>query len=435
MPDSHTTLTTRKPVAPAIFTPARIIMAVAGVTLAATLVIAAAMQPATLPAAPAAPAAPAGPAGVIRHGLAAPLPRMPGTIRLATYNIENLFDDKDDPTLSGEQEDKEMTKPLAHREAVAAAIKAIDADVIALQEIESLQALTWFRDTHLQGLGYDHIASLDSGDGRGIECSVISRFPIIESKVYAGVALGGMHPAKWGNEENRDAGQPVVFRRSPLLARIVIPAEKIAKLAAVEGSMIAKDVPSPESAKPYELDLFVIHFKSGRPGGYWREAEARKTGELANEVLKANAEANVVILGDFNAQMNEEPMKILAKAGWNNLLADRAARDSRTTTHSSDRTIDHVLYSSTLSGEMLFPSRFVLGTMNRPSGQDWRTTPPPAGYAADHYPLVVDIAPVNRAESKEIPTMPGANPAAASSASSSLTPTPTPAKPTAEPAK
>jgi len=383
---------------------AKAMLSLAVITTVVAVAVAAIQQPAVItPASAAKPAAditpkPATTAGSVRHGIKEPRPRTPGTIRLAAYNLENLFDDKDDPALSGENDDKAMTKPLAHREALAKAIKAIDADIIALQEIESLEALTWFRDNHLQGLGYEFISSLDSGDHRGIECSVLSRFPLKDVKVFKDMPLGGVHPDKWGEEANREAGKPITFRRSPLQVTVVVPPEKVAALGKL------KDPAAPATeAKPYELTLFVVHYKSGRPGAYWREAEATKTAELAAAVLKDNPEANIAILGDCNAIQTDEALQILYRQSWLDLFADRAPRDVATFTHSSDRTIDHIMFHKNLSGELAFESRFILGTPVRDKGVDWRTTAPPDGYAADHFPVVVDLFPTDLPPTEKVP--------------------------------
>ena len=80
-----------------------------------------------------------------------------GSVRLAAFNVENLFDGKDDPTLSGEYDDIKMTTDETRLKNLAAAIKSLDADVLALEEIESEECLKWFRDTYLKDLGYDHL--------------------------------------------------------------------------------------------------------------------------------------------------------------------------------------------------------------------------------------------------------------------------------------
>ena len=113
-----------------------------------------------------------------RFGRENPLPKRDGSIRVASYNMLNLFDPVDDPALSGNYDDLPMATSSDRCESMARAIKALDADILCLQEIESEEALKWYRDTYLKGLGYDHLASKDVGYYRGVEQSVLSRFPI-----------------------------------------------------------------------------------------------------------------------------------------------------------------------------------------------------------------------------------------------------------------
>lgn len=331
-------------------------------------------------AAPAAPPAPAVPErtktqGVIRHGVTEAPAKPAGAVRVASYNIENLFA----PAAEGRMGDAKARgtepKPEAHMKAVADAIRKVDADVLALQEIESLETLTTFRDTYLKGMGYDHIASLDAGDDRGIEQSVLSRFPIKEAKNWLHLPLGGNHPAN-RTESDRVAGGPIQFKRSPLMAAIELPA--------------AKDAPA--GAAPQTLTLFVVHFKSGgRADGYWREREADKTASLAKETLAADPSTSVIILGDFNARPQERAFKFVSGAGFEDAFGDLPDGDPKYITHSSDRVIDHLMLSPRAAAGLVKETRFVFGTINRPAGVDWRTTEAPEGWASDHYPVVVDL--------------------------------------------
>lgn len=323
----------------------------------------------------------------LRFGSKEPIKRTPGCIRVMTFNLENLFDDKDDPSLTGKSEDKTMTKPAEHCKAAAEAIKRCDADVVCVQEVESLEALTQFRDTYLKDAGYEHIVSIDTGDPRGIECSVLSRLPLKDVKVFTGMALGGVQPEMIGNEKNDFAGMPIVFKRSPLQVTVEVSAAKVAELAKAAGEEV-------KDPKPYRLTLFVVHHKSGR-ADFWREKEAAKTVELAQEIIKKDAAANVMVLGDCNAMLRDEALKIYERAGFMDLFKDRSAKDNEVVTHSSGRIIDHVFYNMNAGNEVQKKSRFVLAMPCRPEGFDWRTTPPPAGIASDHFPVVVDIKPVD----------------------------------------
>lgn len=345
--------------------------------------------------------------GVRNWGIAEPLPRTPGTFRLATYNVENLYwpksknakpsADKPAPDAKPEaktDKDESGTSPKSDSAclAVAAAIKRIDADVLAVQEIESLETLTAFRDKYLSGLGYDHIASIDAGDPRGIECGVLSRFPLSGAKVYLHEKLEGVHPEKLGRDANPEAGKPLIMKRSPLQVTVTIPAAKVAELLKIQDAAAA-------GVKDYQLTLFTVHHKSGREFGFLRAAEAKKTAEIANGLLREHPQLNVVILGDCNAQGKEAAIEAYLAAGFTDLFGDRQREDATSITHSSGRAIDHIFFNPNAAREIAPGSRFVLGTADRPKGSDWRTTPAPSDWASDHYPVVVDLRPVETAPS------------------------------------
>lgn len=60
---------------------------------------------------------------------------------------------------------------------IAARIKAMDVDVLAVQEVEHVEILKSFNKEYLSGL-YDHIALVEGNDQRLIDVGVLSKFPI-----------------------------------------------------------------------------------------------------------------------------------------------------------------------------------------------------------------------------------------------------------------
>jgi endonuclease/exonuclease/phosphatase family metal-dependent hydrolase len=316
---------------------------------------------------------PAAPADSIYFGSREIPPRTPGTVRIATYNLLNLFDDIDDPAYSGDVEDIDDAKPESEREALAAAIRRLDADVLALQEIESESALREFRDEHLGALGYEHLVSVDTGDPRGIECAVLSRFPIQNVEHWAGLELGGVHPDLWGSGANWNAGRPITFKRSPLRVDVAVR----------DGAG--------ETTEPYMLTLFVLHNKSGAPGGYWREAESRKIAELVDAARTADPDAKIVVLGDMNARDDEPSVRLLLDAGLTRVAPFDPSRQDATASHESGRRIDHILVSDAALRELVDGSGFVMGMPSRAPGADWRAVPPPEGFASDHFPVAVEL--------------------------------------------
>ncbi len=313
----------------------------------------------------------------LRYGRAEAPARSPGAIRLATYNVLNLFDDVDDPALGGRFDDlfdrrvDQREKPEAQRIAVAKALRELDADIVGLQEIEGEHALELLRTSYLDGMGYDHVATIDVGQERGIQQAVLSRYPIREVRVWPNLPLRGEHPALYGDEPNRYAGEPLTYRRSPLFVHV--------------------EIPVPESdGWPYDLGVFVIHHKSGRHNDYWRDAEAVALVDLVERIVRHGPTMDVAIIGDFNAVDGDLCLDVYREAGF------RSVRGDRSPTHESGRAIDDILVNDLLLDQIDDGSDFVLGTTLRPEGADWRTTDPPSGFASDHLPVAVDLVPVMR---------------------------------------
>lgn len=310
-----------------------------------------------------------------RYGFKQAKPKPAGEIRIATYNVENLFDDKDDPNLKDRYEDKNMTKPKATCEAAAKAIRAVNPDILALQEIESKEALLWFRDTWLKDMGYQYVSSIDAGDERGIEQGVLSRFPITSETNWPKADLGAQGPAG-----SPLAGQTLQFHRSPLKVEVQVPA-------------------TAAGGKPYDLTLFVVHQKSGKDWGWFREIESKKIVSLVRDVTLAKPSANIVVLGDFNAISNDESFKTYLAGGLMNVYQGKdLGRNPDFITHASGRCIDHILVSRSMAQEINPQTLFVLGTPILPEGTDFRLAKELPGYASDHFPVVLDIKPVEAAE-------------------------------------
>ncbi len=312
----------------------------------------------------------------VRFGENTARPRTPGTIRIATYNAMNLFD-SDPVTRTHSEGDPAPIKPAEERAALAEGIRAIDADIIAMEEVESLAVLTAFRDKYLRGLGYDHLQLVESEDPRGIDNAVLSRFPIVNTQSYNDRPIGGKHPALEAGRPNPLAGQDIKFRRTPLRVDIKIPGTAYGA-----------------SEKDSELiTILAVHHKSGRGSDYWRIAEAKGVIEIVREIEKNDPAARVAVLGDFNGQVNDQNGKIYLDAGLFDSFAGRDAKEPRNISHESGRRIDLILLNKSLHDEMVKDSEFIYGMPARPEGADWRTTLPPPGYASDHYPVVIDFKP------------------------------------------
>lgn len=207
-------------------------------------------------------------------------------IRVATFNVENLFarfrfDNRVDPRSAirdgwnadetffsiGDEVQKRLT---------AQVVDALDADVLGLQEVESLDTLKRFRDQMLHGgrERYPHVMLIDGNDRRMIDVGLMSRFPIVHVRSYQHL---------WDND-----------RDEPMFSRDCLEAD-----IAVDGHGL--------------LTVYVNHFKSMRPApgnepSFGREQTREKRNAQAKTVrsiVEARfghdaGHAPFVILGDFN---------------------------------------------------------------------------------------------------------------------------------------
>lgn len=117
------------------------------------------------------------------------------TIRIATFNVENLFArwkfkegiDPSEANKNGWSVDSTAFQPLSvdDKAITGAAVREIDADVIALQEVENVDTLKHFRSEFLGGRAvYPYVAGVDGNDPRLIDVAVLSKLPITLIRSY-----------------------------------------------------------------------------------------------------------------------------------------------------------------------------------------------------------------------------------------------------------
>lgn len=116
-------------------------------------------------------------------------------LRVATFNVQNLFarwrfKEGFDPAKANERGwivEETQFEELGQdsKEITGQAIKEIDADVLALQEVEGVDTLKRFRDVFLGGFdAYRYVAGIDGNDKRLIDVAFLSRLPIVHVRSY-----------------------------------------------------------------------------------------------------------------------------------------------------------------------------------------------------------------------------------------------------------
>lgn len=203
-------------------------------------------------------------------------------MRLATFNVENLFSRYRfvagiDPLMAAQEgfTAEDLRHRIADPEAkhlTAELILLLQADVLALQEVEDMSTLRRFRDRYLGGrAAYPHLVVIEGNDSRSINVGVLSRLPIV-------------HVRSWQHLTDPVNGQ-LLFSRDCLEVDIEVAAGRA-------------------------LTLFVNHFKSMRDDiGDGGRARTRALRQRQCEAVKAIVQQRFgehagdhawVVLGDFN---------------------------------------------------------------------------------------------------------------------------------------
>lgn len=109
-------------------------------------------------------------------------------VRVGTFNCENLFARfrfRSNVKVANATKDGFTINDLAfdflkpdEKTLTGQAIRALDADVIALQEVENFDVLKRFRNQYLKPLKYTYGVLIEGNDPRFIDVAVLSRFPL-----------------------------------------------------------------------------------------------------------------------------------------------------------------------------------------------------------------------------------------------------------------
>jgi endonuclease/exonuclease/phosphatase family metal-dependent hydrolase len=206
------------------------------------------------------------------------------TFRVATYNVENYLDQ---PT-----ESRPHVKSAEARAKIRESIEAVKPDVLALEEMGTTNALLELRASlKADGLDFpfwEHISGADTN----IHIAVLSRLPIVASRPHT------------NNLFLLDGRQ---FR--------------------VERGFADVDI---RVAANFTFTLIAAHLKSRRPvpdadEAEERLAEAKILRGIIDEHFKADPDAKLIVLGDFNDTKDSDSMKEIIGRGKFKLTDTRPA--------------------------------------------------------------------------------------------------------------
>lgn len=303
-----------------------------------------------------------------------------GALRLAQFNVLNLFDTVDGPSrgpdrLSPAEYELKLTKlSLAIRDELGSP------DVIALQEIENEQVLKdLVARPELKHLGYESVI-MPGNDLRGINVAVLYRKELVSLRnaEQFNTKVKGLEPAKG------QIDPALLFARPPL----VVDFEHRGAAQAAEGAG--------------HLTLIVNHFKSKLGGSGFdirRVHQAEAVAGIVDARRAADPYANVIVLGDLNALPREKPIqKLLRNADGTRRLVDTALRvphEERYTYvyRGKKNLLDHIMVTPELDKSVLDMSIKRIST----GATEEQIKSSKTGYgASDHDPMILALD-LNRA--------------------------------------
>ena len=252
------------------------------------------------------------------------------SVRFATFNVYWLFDDE--PPLerwADRRRNQTWEQTLAK---VADAIAEIDADVIALQEVEGRRAVKRLNDALAErNKSYSHFwvgAGTDPFTGQDV--AIMSRFPNITEPILAYPALR----QDFSSEEGRD------------------------RVAALQKFM---RVDLEISGHP--VTVYALHLKSKRGNQVDSDSERLAQAKMIRRLVRARLEKgrpNVVVMGDFNDGPDSEALREirgLNDSSWNmsHASASETMQGEPWTLKFGDKrqALDHILLSKFLFDEVI----------------------------------------------------------------------------------
>ncbi|MEO1653083.1 MAG: endonuclease/exonuclease/phosphatase family protein, partial [Bacteroidota bacterium] len=237
------------------------------------------------------------------------------SIRLLSWNVEHFVDKYDNPYIQSDRESLPDSNKVKERcRLLAEALRAIDADVVVLQEFESQPFLQQIEAEYLSDMGYRFFASSPAPTWY-MNVVIMSRFPLGVVHGYGSVTT----PVEGSlNKDSLPETQNHINTR--MLSVEVFVNEK------------------------YSFILTGLHLKAGRG----ERNEAMRSGQINflnaqfRRYRKERSRTNQVILGDLNCTPDSKEFALITDDGhrFYNIWADG------TLTHPADqpaRQLDYIL--------------------------------------------------------------------------------------------
>jgi len=274
----------------------------------------------------------------------------PDAFSVATFNVENLFDDVVDPDKLQTRDANSLLTAQEYARKLNKVAQAIHDDlreptILGVQEVEKIEVLEALAAQPVIETDYEAVL-LEGPDGRGIDVGLLydrSRVTLLRAEQRQGCTTlspetgGPGIPCDSDGDGTEDGN--LLFSRPPLVVRLL-----------VKGA---------DGGEGRVLWLIVNHFKSKRGGVELtqprRVAQARFVAGLVREIQASAPGADVIVLGDLNDGLGTETLDVLTREAGLIDLWSQAPRPTRYTFifNGVADILDHILVTPGLAQRLL----------------------------------------------------------------------------------
>ncbi|AOJ77535.1 ExeM/NucH family extracellular endonuclease [Burkholderia ubonensis] len=320
---------------------------------------------------------------------AAPARDRHANLRVASFNVLNYFNGNglgggfDDPANRGAKTYQEFVRQDAK---IVSALKALDADVIGLMEI--------------QNNGYGELSAV-----RQLAAKLGSRWRVVDPGAARlggdAIAVALIYDSRTVEPVGRAATLAIDDKNRQPLAQTFRRVGGKHALTVVVNHLKSKNCPDATSD---DLD-------QGDGQGCWNATRTRAAARLADWLAGTPTGASsqgVLLIGDFNSYTHEDPIRLLESRGYRNLVSRWIGANAYSYVYNGEAGyLDHALASLPLAAHVKAVHEWHINadepvalqyTLAYKSAEQQRTWYAPDAYrSSDHDPVLVDIALPGRA--------------------------------------
>lgn len=253
-----------------------------------------------------------------------------GTVRIASMNVLSYF------TTLNERGAKSAVELKRQRDKLVTAIKGLDADVLGLMEIENTSAA-------LHDLVDAVNADIGSPTYVAIESPVVGSDAIKVAIIYKSARVQPVGAAESPKSSRSDGG--IGVSRPPVAQRFTL---------SDSGNGFWMVVNHLKSKSRCPTDDGSADRDQGQ--GCWNATRIRQAAATARWVTALGAryaQPNIVLMGDFNAYIDEDPIRTLVDSGFENLLQRMPAAERYSYSFDGRAgALDHAFVDAALRGKV-----------------------------------------------------------------------------------